>query len=200
MADKDDKTSIHPWWLRMLHWLSAAAVIILILSGWQIYNATGFMGFRFPRSVTLGGWLAGGIQWHFAAMWLLGGCFALYIVMGIVTGRFKRQFWPLSFRGVFRDLRDTATGKLSHSDIRKYNYVQKAAYVLALLDVAILIASGLVLWKPVQFPILRTLMGDYEGARYVHFFAMAFMCAFIVVHVVMALLVPKTIKAMLWGR
>jgi thiosulfate reductase cytochrome b subunit len=199
MAD-DDKTSLHPWWLRMIHWLNAAAVIMLILSGWQIYNATGFMGFRFPRGVTLGGWLGGGIQWHFAAMWLLGTTFVLYIVMSLVTGRWKRQFWPLSALGVLRDLRDTFTGKLSHADIRMYNHVQKAAYLFAVLDIAVLIASGLVLWKPVQFPILRALIGDYETARYVHFFAMAAMCAFVVVHVVMALLVPKTIKAMLWGR
>ncbi|ESQ77585.1 cytochrome b/b6 domain-containing protein [Asticcacaulis sp. AC402] len=200
MTDDSDRTSIHPWWLRMVHWLNAAAVIILILSGWQIYNATGFMGFKFPREVTLGRWLGGGIMWHFAAMWLLWGVAAFYLIMATVTGRWKRQFWPVSPGGILRDLKDTFTGKLSHADLRVYNYVQKAAYLFVMLDIVVLICSGLVLWKPVQFPTLRTLLGDYEGARLIHFIAMVVMCGFIVVHVVMALLVPKTIKAMLWGR
>jgi thiosulfate reductase cytochrome b subunit len=196
----NDRRSVHPWWLRMIHWLNAAAIIILILSGWQIYNATGFMGFKFPREVTLGRWLGGGIMWHFAAMWLLWATALFYLVMATFTGRWKRQFWPVSVLGIFRDLKDTFTGRLSHADLRAYNYVQKAAYLFVMLDIVVLICSGLVLWKPVQFPTLRTLLGDYEGARLVHFVAMVAMCGFILVHVVMALLVPKTIKAMLWGR
>ncbi|ESQ90045.1 cytochrome B561 [Asticcacaulis sp. AC460] len=200
MAEESDKSSVHPWWLRMVHWMNAAGVIILILSGWQIYNATGFMGFKFPREVTLGRWLGGGIQWHFAAMWLLWGVAVFYLVMATVTGRWQRKFWPVSIPGIFRDLKATFTGKLSHTDLRIYNYVQKAAYLFVMLDITVLILSGLVLWKNVQFPILRMLMFGYEGARLIHFVAMVAMCGFIVVHVVMALLVPKTIKAMLWGR
>ncbi|MDI7776200.1 cytochrome b/b6 domain-containing protein [Asticcacaulis sp. EMRT-3] len=194
------KPSIHPLWLRLIHWFNAAAIIILIMSGWQIYNATGFMGFRIPKTITLGGWLGGAIQWHFAAIWVLFATALLYAVIGLLTRRIPRKFFPVTPRAFVHDLLEAARGKLAHEDLSIYNTVQRVAYLAAMLDVVVLIISGLVLWKSVQFPYLRVLVGGYEGARRVHFFAMSFMVAFIFVHVVMALLVPKTIKAMLWGR
>jgi len=198
-AVRDDAT-IHPLWLRLIHWFNAAAVVILIGSGWQIYNATGFMHFHFPAQVTLGRWLGGGIMWHFAAIWILFTTALLYLIINLFTGRLRRQFFPLSPRSFVHDAFLALKGHLSHADIRQYNTVQKVAYLAAMIDIVLLIASGLVLWKSVQFGWLRVLLGGYEPARYIHFFAMVFMVAFIAVHVVMALLVPRTIKAMLWGR
>jgi thiosulfate reductase cytochrome b subunit len=203
----NDRTSIHPLWLRIIHWCNAAAVIVLIMSGWRIYNATRFMHLYipgtntalFPNKWTLGGWLGGAIQWHFAAIWVLFASAILYAVLFIVTRRGK-QFLPLTQASLWTDIKGFVKGKLSHADIRKYNAIQKLAYLFALADLVVLIASGLVLWKSVQFGWLRVLLGGYEAARYIHFYAMAGIVAFIVVHVVMALLVPKTIKAMLWGR
>jgi thiosulfate reductase cytochrome b subunit len=202
-----DKTSIHPLWLRIIHWSNAVAVVILIMSGWRIYNATRFLHLYipgtntrlFPNAWTLGGWLGGAIQWHFAAMWILMADAVLYLVLFLITKRGK-QFLPVTPHGLWDDIRAFVKGKLSHADLRQYNTIQKLAYLFALADMIVLIASGLVLWKSVQFGWLRVLLGGYETARYIHFFAMTGLCAFIVVHVVMALLVPKTIKAMLWGR
>ena len=199
-AAPPDKSSIHPLWLRLIHWANAFAVIILIGSGWQIYNATGFLQFRFPKQVTLGHWLGGGIQWHFAAIWILFTTALLYLIINIATQRLWRQFLPVTPKGLWHDLGDFLRGHLSHADVRKYNSIQKLAYLFAMVDIVALIASGLVLWKSVQFGWLRVLLGGYETARYIHFGAMALMVGFIVVHVVMALAVPKTIKAMLWGR
>ncbi len=195
-----DDASIHPWWLRMVHWANASAIVILIGSGWQIYNATHFMGFSIPRQMTLGRWLGGGIQWHFAAIWILFCTALTYLIMAVLTRRIGRQFLPVTVTSLISDIGDFLKGHLSHADIRKYNTIQKLAYLFAMLDIVVLILSGLVLFKSVQLGWLRVLLGGYETARYIHFFAMAFMVAFIVVHVVMALLVPKTIKAMLWGR
>jgi len=195
-----DTSSVHPWWLRVVHWANAAAIVVLVMSGWQIYNGTGFLGFHIPMTITLGGWLGGAIQWHFAAIWVFFTTAATYLIMGIITKRLWTKFFPLSIPGIFRDLVGALTGKLSHADIRHYNFVQKAAYLFAMVDILVLIASGLVLWKNVQLPWLRILLGGYETARYIHFGAMAFIVAFFVVHVLMALLVPKTIKAMIWGR
>ena len=195
-----DRESVHPLWLRLIHWANAFAVVILIGSGWQIYNATGFLHFRFPRQVTLGHWLGGGIQWHFAAIWILFTTATLYLIINVATKRLWRQFLPVTPRGLWQDLGDFLKGHLSHANVRKYNSIQKLAYLFAMIDIVVLIASGLVLWKSVQFGWLRVLLGGYEPARYIHFGAMVLMVAFIVVHVVMALAVPKTIKAMLWGR
>lgn len=195
-----DERLIHPVWLRITHWLNAIAVLLLVTSGWRIYNATQFMGFGIPRGITLGGWLAGALQWHFAAMWLLVANGLLYLLINVFSGRLRRQFFPISPREVLHDLGAALKGKLSHEDLRHYNSVQRLAYVFVMVDSILLVLSGLVLWKSVQFPHLRELLGGYEGARQIHFFAMAAMCAFFIVHVVMVALVPRTLIAMLRGR
>ncbi|MYM70817.1 cytochrome B [Duganella sp. FT134W] len=193
-------STIHPLWLRLTHWLNATAVLLLIASGWRIYNATQFFDFAIPRGITLGGWLGGALQWHFAAMWLLFANGILYLLINLFSGRLRCQFFPIMPRQVLRDLGAALRGKLAHADPRHYNSVQRLAYVFVMLDSVVLVLSGLVLWKSVQFPLLRELVGGYEAARRVHFFAMAGLCGFIAVHVVMVALVPRTLLAMLRGR
>jgi thiosulfate reductase cytochrome b subunit len=195
-----DERLIHPVWLRITHWLNAIAVLLLVTSGWRIYDSTEFLGFGIPRGLTLGGWLAGALQWHFAAMWLLAANGLLYLLINVATGRLWRQFFPISPRELLHDLTAAVKGKLSHEDLRHYNSVQRLAYVFVLVDIILLVLSGLVLWKSVQFPHLRELLGGYEGARRIHFFAMAALVGFFVVHVVMVALVPRTLIAMLRGR
>jgi thiosulfate reductase cytochrome b subunit len=192
---------VHPLWVRVGHWLNALAAIVMMLSGWQIYDASPiFPRFMFPMSMTLGGWLAGALQWHFAAMWLLLANGIVYLVLSIVTGRLLSKFFPFSPRTVCRDLISALTGKLSHADLSRYNAVQKLAYVAVIGDLVVLVLSGLAIWKSVQFPLLRDLMGGYDSARVVHFCAMAFLAAFLVVHLVMVALVPRSLIAMLRGR
>lgn len=192
--------TIHPLWLRITHWLNAVAVLLLVGSGWRIYNATSFLGFAIPPGLTLGGWLGGALQWHFAAMWLLLANGVLYLLLNLFSGRLRRQFFPVSPRELLRDMGAALKGKLAHADPRRYNSVQRLAYLFVMLDSIVLVLSGLVLWKSVQFPLLRLLMGGYEGARLVHFFAMAGLCGFLVVHVAMVALVPRTLLAMMRGR
>lgn len=191
---------IHPAWLRAAHWINALAVLVLVTSGWKIYNATAFLGFTFPGGVTLGGWLGGALLWHFAAMWVLAVNGTAYLVLNGVTRRFATKFFPLSAKALVADLSAALKGRLVHADARQYNTVQRVAYLLVMLDSLLLVLSGLVLWKSVQFPLLRTLMGGYEGARLVHFAAMAALVVFVAVHLVMVLLVPRTLLAMVRGR
>lgn len=193
-------TTIHPLWLRTTHWLNALAVVLMTLSGWRIYDAAPIWDFAIPASWTLGGWLGGALQWHFAAMWLLAVNGLSYLALNIGSGRLRRRFLPLSPRAVLRDLGEALRGRLGHADPAHYNAVQRAAYLFAMLDIALLVASGLVLWKSVQFPLLREVLGGYEGARRVHFAAMAGIVAFVAVHLAMVALVPRTLLAMLRGR
>ena len=191
---------IHPLYVRVTHWINAVAIVIMIGSGWQIYNASPLFGFTFPRSITLGGWLAGALLWHFAAMWLLIANGLVYVTLGFVTGRFRRRLLPIRPSAIVRDLRAAVSGRLSHDDLTAYNAVQKALYVGVLLAGVVIVASGFALWKPVQLQELAALFGGYEGARLVHFFAMAAIVLFILVHVVMVFLVPKSLRAMIRGR
>lgn len=193
-------TPIHPLWLRLTHWLNALAVLIMVGSGWQIYNASPLFDFRFDSAITLGGWLAGGIQWHFAGMWLLAGNGLLYLLINVISGRLWRKFLPLTPHAFLADLNTALHGHLSHADPRRYNAVQRAAYLFVMLDTMLLVLSGLVLWKSVQFPLLRELLGGYEVARRVHFFAMAGLVGFVAVHLVMVALVPRSLVVMLRGR
>jgi len=194
------KPVVHPLWLRITHWLNALAVIIMILSGWRIYNASPVFPFRIPSEWTLGGWLGGALQWHFAAMWLLAFNGLAYLLMNTGSGRLWKKFLPLRPRDVIQDMLKALHGKLQHDALDHYNAVQKLAYVSVILDLILLVVSGLAIWKSVQLPLLRDLMGGFDNARIVHFFAMAFLVVFIVVHVIMVALVPRTLLAMLRGR
>jgi thiosulfate reductase cytochrome b subunit len=194
------KRTVHSLYVRITHWINALAMLIMIGSGWQIYNASPLFPFAFPKSITLGGWLAGGLLWHFAAMWVLLGNGLVYVLLGFVTGHFRRKLLPIRPADVVRDFEAALTGQLSHDDITRYNAVQKALYLGILLTGIVIAASGFALWKPVQLRELAALFGGYEGARLVHFFAMWIIVLFLVVHVVMAFLVPKSLRAMISGR
>jgi thiosulfate reductase cytochrome b subunit len=193
-------SAVQPGWLRVSHWLNALSVLLMIASGWRIYNAAPLFELHFPRALTLGGWLGGALQWHFAAMWLLVANGLVYLTLNLTTGRFARRFFPLRVRAVWRDLAAAVRCQLSHADPYHYNAVQRVAYLLVIADLVLLVLSGLVLSKSVQFPLLREVMGGYEGARLVHFFAMAATVSFVAVHLVMVMLVPRSLLTMIRAR
>ncbi|MBB5466798.1 thiosulfate reductase cytochrome b subunit [Paraburkholderia sp. CI2] len=195
------RVAIHPLWLRIWHWINLIAVVMMVTSGWQVYNASPIFGqIRFPASITLGRWLGGALLWHFAAMWLLALNLALYIIANTLTRRWRRRFFPLTPASIWTDLRAALTARLSHDDLSRYNAVQKLAYLFVLFDLSLLIASGLALWKPVQLPFLRDLLGGFDDARVVHFFAMVTLVGFVAVHVVMVAIVPRSLLTMIRGK
>jgi thiosulfate reductase cytochrome b subunit len=197
---KEPAKVIQPAWVRAMHWTNAVAMILMIMSGWQIYNASPLFGFTFSHSITLGGWLGGALLWHFAAMWLLMVNGLLYLITGFATGRFRRKLLPITPTGVISDVKAALTLKLAHDDLSKYNYVQKLLYAGIIAVGVVIVLSGLSIWKPVQLQWLTALFGGYDIARYVHFICMSLIVAFLVVHVLLALLVPKSLRAMIIGR
>jgi len=195
------KPLAQPLWVRISHWCNALAVILMIMSGWRIYNASPvFSGLTLPSALTLGGWLGGALQWHFAAMWLLVANAVFYAACNVATGRIRTRFFPLSPRAVFNDALAALKGRLAHADPSQYNAVQKLLYLFVMVDVILLVMSGLAIWKPVQLAILTHLFGGYDFSRVVHFCAMALLAAFIVLHVAMVLLVPRSLLTMIRGR
>ena len=199
LAARAGKILVHPLAVRITHWVNVIAMLIMIFSGWRIYNASPIFPFKFPVDLTLGGWLGGALQWHFAAMWVLALNGLAYLLYGLFAGHFKANFLPLTPRAVFTEFKNALRGRISHQ-IGVYNAVQRAAYVGVIGVIVVLVLSGLVIWKPVQFQELGVIMGGFEGARILHFFAMAAVVLFILVHVVMVALVPRTFLPMLTGH
>jgi thiosulfate reductase cytochrome b subunit len=191
---------VQPAWVRVTHWLNVAAVLVLVTSGWRIYNASPIFAFKFPKEITLGGWLGGALLWHFAAMWLLAANGLVYLALNAASGRLRARFWPLSPGQIGRDLLAALSGRLGHDDLRQYNAVQKVAYLAAIALLVLVVLSGLAVWKSVQLPLLRAAMGGFDSARVVHFLAMAGLVAFTLVHVGMVALVPRTLRLMVLGR
>ena len=196
----DTGETVHPRWVRICHWINAFAILVMIGSGWQIYNASPLFDFVFPRQIALGNWLAGALLWHFAAMWVLMINGIVYVVLGIASGRFRRKLLPIRPNEVVADLKAAVTFKLAHDDLSHYNALQKLLYTGVILAGVVIVLSGLSIWKPVQFQELTALFGGYDTARYVHFLAMAAIVGFLVVHVALALIVPKSLRAMVTGR
>lgn len=200
MVARNRWVQVHPLVVRVTHWINVLAILIMLTSGWRIYNASPLFGFEFPSYLTLGGWLGGALLWHFAAMWMLAANGLVYLVYGLLSGHFRSKFWPITPGAVIADMLAAFKGRLAHDDLSVYNAAQRVAYVTLILAIITLVLSGLAVWKPVQLQGLAALMGGYEGARLVHFMAMSLTVVIVIVHVVMMVLVPRTFPAMITGR
>jgi len=191
---------LHPLPLRIMHWINAVAIFIMIGSGWKIYNDDVIFGFlHFPDWIVIGKWAQYGLQWHFFGMWIFVLNGLAYLAYGIATGRFRRKLFPVAIPEVLATVGDALRLRLRHDDLTHYNAVQKAMYLGVMLVGIVIVISGLALWKPVQFSELAGLFGSFQTIRLVHFLCMSAIVAFILVHVTLALLVPRSLVAMLAG-
>jgi thiosulfate reductase cytochrome b subunit len=179
-----------------MHWVGATAIICMITSGWAIYNASPSFFFTVPRWMTLGGWLAGGIAWHLTAMWVLlldGIC---YIIYGVLSGHFLRDIRPVGPRSILDDLGKALRFRLKHR-LGHYNAVQRLMYTGVLIALCVAVLTGLSIWKPVQLGWLTYVFGGYPVARGIHLAMMCVIVAFLVVHLALVALVPRTLVSML---
>jgi thiosulfate reductase cytochrome b subunit len=191
---------LHPLLLRIMHWTNAVAIFIMIGSGWKIYNDDVIFGLlHFSDSIVIGKWAQYGLQWHFFGMWIFVLNGIAFLSYGIATGRFRKKLFPISVRELFATVGDAWRFRLSHDDLTHYNAVQKILYLGVMLVGILIVISGLALWKPVQFSELANLFGNFQTIRLMHFLCMSAIVAFIVVHVTLAMLVPKSLVAMLTG-
>jgi thiosulfate reductase cytochrome b subunit len=191
---------LHPLAVRIMHWTNAVAMLIMILSGWGIYDDFVIMrGFHFAPYMRLGDWAAPSLQWHFAGMWLLGLNGLAYLLYGVVTGRLRERMLPIRIDELFQTVRDALHFKIEHHDLTVYNAVQKLLYILVVVAGISQVVTGLLIWKPIQFSSAIALLGGFQAVRIEHFAGMSVIVGFLVVHVALSLLVPKTLWAMLSG-
>ncbi len=191
---------LHPLPVRIMHWTNAVAMIVMIGSGWGIYNDSVIFHFlHFSDSLRIGSWAARSLLWHFAGMWLLAINGLAYLTYGTVTGRLRERLLPIRVADVIETVRDTLRFKISHEDLTTYNAVQKLLYIVVMVAGVSQVVTGLAIWKPVQLSWLTALFGGFQNARLIHFLGMAVIVGFLVVHVALSLLVPSTLWAMLTG-
>jgi thiosulfate reductase cytochrome b subunit len=199
-ANAQQPARLHPLALRIMHWINAVAMLVMIASGWAIYNDEVLFGWlHFPNWMTLGDGPEGALQWHFLAMWALGLNGLAYLAYGLATRRFRRMLLPVRIAEVLAEMRAALALRLNHVDLTRYNAVQRLLYIGVIFIGILQVLSGLVVWKPVQFSELATLFYDFQTARLVHFLGMAAIVGFLLVHVALALLVPRTLAAMITG-
>ena len=191
---------LHPLPVRIVHWINAVVMLIMIASGWGIYDDDVIVrGFHFSPFWRLGEWAAWSLNWHFAGMWFLSINGLAYLIYGLASGRFRERLLPIRPADVRQTILDTLHFKIAHEDITVYNAVQKLLYVVVIFVGIAQVITGLAIWKPVQFSGLVALLGGFQTARVLHFAGMAVIVGFLIVHVVLALLVPKTLWAMVAG-
>jgi thiosulfate reductase cytochrome b subunit len=179
-----------------MHWIGAIAVICMILSGWQIYNASPLLPFTFPRWMTLGGWLGGGIAWHLSAMWVLFADGLAYLAYGVLSGHFRRDILPPRPKIILRDLGDALQFRLGHQ-LGSYNGVQRLLYMGVIIVICLAVVTGLSIWKPVQLGWLTGQFGGYPVARTIHLTMMALIVDFLIIHLALVILFPRTLVSML---
>jgi thiosulfate reductase cytochrome b subunit len=192
---------LHPLPVRIMHWTNAVAMVIMITSGWKIYNDDVLFGWlHFPDAIIPGPWAQHGLQWHFFGMWILGLNGLAYLIYGLASGRFRRMLLPIRRSELVANIRDALRFRLAHDDPTRYNMVQRLLYIGVLAAGVLIVLSGLAIWKPVQFSELLALFGgSFQAARVVHFLCMSAIVGFVLVHVALALLVPHTLLAMVTG-
>ena len=183
-----------------MHWINAVAMLVMITSGWGIYDDDVIIrGLHFSKTVRLGDWAAWSLNWHFAGMWFLTLNGLAYITYGLLTGRLRERLLPIRPRDVLQTVVDTLHLRIAHEDLTMYNAIQKLLYIFAILAGVSQVVTGLAIWKPVQFSGLVSLLGGFQAARVIHFAGMAGLVGFLLVHVLLAVLVPQTLWAMLTG-
>lgn len=200
LTESSTAKRLHPLPIRVMHWINAVAMFIMIGSGWKIYNDEVIFGWlHFPEFLTIGRWAQHGLLWHFFGMWIIFFNGIAYVSYGLMSGRFRKMLLPIRWSEFVQTVRDALRFKLAHDDPTKYNTVQKLLYVGVILSGIMIVLSGLAIWKPVQFSELYYLFGTFQTARLVHFLCMSAIVLFLIVHVALALIVPQTLVAMFTG-
>jgi thiosulfate reductase cytochrome b subunit len=191
---------LHPLPVRIMHWINAVVMLVMITSGWGIYDDDVIVrGVHFSQFWRLGDWAAWSLNWHFAGMWFLTINGLIYLVYGFATGRLREKLLPIRPAEIVQTIVDTLHFKIAHEDITVYNAVQKLLYIVVIFAGISQVVTGLAIWKPIQFSGLVSLLGGFQTARVLHFAGMAVIVGFLIVHVALALLVPRTLGAMVTG-
>lgn len=171
---------------KLFHWLNLISLLLMITSGLQIYNANpvfgGRAGWHFPSFLLLGGWLAGGRHWHFAAMWLFSVNLLVYGIYILFSRRWRHRFVASN---------DLKAIQISQNPKRKIYAWHRIAYSAIIPILLLAIVTGLAMYKPAQLYWLSGLFGNWQILRTVHFMSVPVVLIFAIIHSLLALRTGK---------
>jgi thiosulfate reductase cytochrome b subunit len=182
------------------------------------FDTTGWLGVSFdengepvergfPQFVTWPGEqdLATGRRWHFFFAWLFVINGTIYLLSGVLSRHFARDLFPSwsDIRHIPRSIFDHVRLKFPHE--RRYNVLQKLAYVsAALVALPLMVLTGLTMSPAMNaaFPWLLEIFGGRQSARSIHFITAMFLVLFVLVHLVMVLIsgLFNNLRSMITGR
>ena len=187
----------HPWAVRFCHWLNSVSLIVMAASGLQIFRAFPSFGPKIPqhnlvnvpKSLALGGWLGGALQWHMTFAWIYVATGIFYLAYQIFSSNYRQSlFVPRDLAGVWPMVRHYFFFGRKPAQTEVYNPLQKMAYTSAILLGLLSILTGIVLYNPVQFSFLAMSMGGFHWARVWHFCVLCAMLLFVLGHLIMVIL------------
>jgi Ni/Fe-hydrogenase b-type cytochrome subunit len=187
----------HPWVVRFCHWLNVVSLFAMAGSGLQIFRAFPSFGpkipqhnlLNVPKSLALGGWLGGALQWHMTFAWIYVATGIIYLAYQILSANYRQSlFVPKDLAGVWPMVRHYFFFGRKPAQTGVYNPLQKMAYTSAILLGLLSMLTGIVLYNPVQFSFLALLMGGFHRARLWHFCVLCALLLFVLGHLIMVIL------------
>ncbi len=192
------RVPIYALWLRICHIVHAFSAIMLMSSGWAIYNADPLYDFLFPKHISLGLYLTEALRWHFLLAWILLLTSVIYSVSRLVLNLGGPSIRHFSLMSILDTLYNAMRFSLFYRR-GEYNPLQRLMYTGIFILSLMLVFSGVALWKPVQFNLLIDMFFGYEVVRHIHFWLMIVLFCFLIVHVCMILIHPSTLMNMIFG-
>ncbi|MGJ5672754.1 MAG: cytochrome b/b6 domain-containing protein [Nostochopsis sp.] len=177
VTSKHQKLPTQATGAKIFHWINIISLFIMLTSGLQIYNANpvfgGRSGLHIPPIFTLGGWLAGGRHWHFAAMWLFSLNLLWYGFYVLITRRWRHRFVGAN---------DIKALQKTQNPKRLVYAWHRIVYTSIIPILLLALFTGIGMYKPAEFPWIVDIFGDWQALRIVHFASVPLVIIFALVH------------------
>ncbi len=201
----------HALTTRFWHWLNAACLVVLFMSGlnisnghrWLYWGQSGFTPaeawtsvIRFPGWITIPGHysLSDARAWHLFTAWPFALGLLIFMIASLANRHFARDLvtsrkeWRWSH--IWQDILQHLKLDFSHG-ASKFNFLQKLSYgvvIFILLPLMIFTGLGMSPAMDANWPWILDALGGRQSARSIHFITAFALAAFFVVHILLVLL------------
>lgn len=154
------------------------------------------------RDIEIGYRLAEGMAWHFTLAWIFVLNGVAYVLYTALSGEW-RHLLPRrdSLQGALHVILHDLRLRREPPPREKFNHAQRIVYTSVIVMGALMVVTGLAIYKPTQLSWLTTLLGGYQAARLEHFLLTVLFVLFFFVHVAQVARAGwNNFRAMITGR